>query len=363
MSKDYYKILGVEKNTPKEDIKKAFRKLAHQYHPDKSGGDEAKFKEVNEAYSVLGDDAKRKQYDTFGSAGPGGAGFGGYGAGNGFGGFDFSGFQGFGGNGQGVEFDFGDIFGDFFGGNASRGRTRRGDDIQVDLRLTFKEAAFGVEKTISITKATRCTTCTGTGAKPGTGMHTCGTCHGKGKVQELKRTILGSVSTTRTCPTCHGAGELPKEKCPQCHGAGVEHKKQDISVKIPSGVENGEMVRLNGAGEAIQGGEPGDLYIKIHVEKHQVFIKKGNDLLMDLTIKLTEALLGSERTIETLDGAITLKIPSGVKHNEILRIKNKGATSERGKRGDILVKIHIDLPRKLSRTAEKLIEELRNEGI
>ncbi len=368
MAKDYYQTLGVDKNASKEDIKKAFRKLAHEHHPDKKGGNEAKFKEANEAYSVLSDDAKRQQYDTYGSAfnaggGPGagsygGGGFGG-GGGQGFGGFDFSGFaQG----GQGVEFDLGDIFGDFFGGRQQE-RARRGRDISVDIELSFREAVFGVERKIHLTKTSKCQVCGGNGAKPGTGMKTCETCHGKGKVQSVKKSFLGSFATSHTCETCHGVGQVPKEKCVECHGAGVINKQQEITVNIPAGMNDGEMVRLTGGGEAVAGGQSGDLYIKVHVEEHPLFAKEGLNLVMDLKIKLSEALLGGEEKIETLDGPITLRIPDGVAHGEILRIKGKGVPSERGKRGDILVHVNVDLPRKLSRTAQKLVEELKKEGL
>lgn len=353
MSKDYYKILGIEKNASKEDIKKAFRKLAHQYHPDKKEGDEAKFKEVNEAYTVLSDDQKRQQYDTFGSAGPQGFG------GQGFGGFDFSGFNQ---NGQGFEFDLGDIFGEFFGGGR-RERTRRGRDISIDIEISFKDAVFGVDKKIHVTKTSKCTVCNGSGGKPGTSMKTCPTCNGNGKIQETKRSFMGTFSTTRACTECHGTGQVPKEKCEECKGAGVLHREQEITVKIPPGMEDGEMVRLSGMGEAIPQGTPGDLYIKVHVEDHPVFAKEGFNLVTDLTIKLTKALLGGEEKIETLDGDITLKIPEGVTHGEILRIKNKGVPNEKGKRGDLLVRINIEIPRKISRSAHKLIEELKKEGL
>ncbi len=359
MSKDYYNILGVDKSASKDDIKKAFRKLAHEHHPDKKGGNEAKFKEVNEAYGVLSDDQKRQQYDTYGSAGPGGAGFGGYGNGaGGFGGFDFSGFQQ---NGQGFEFDLGDIFGDFFGGRAQE-RAKRGRDISVDVELSFKESIFGVEKKITLNKTSKCSTCNGSGAKPGTSMKTCETCKGKGKVQEMRRSMMGTFSTTKTCATCHGRGEIPHEKCHECHGAGVINKTQDISVKIPAGMEPGEMVRLNGAGEAVAGGTSGDLYIKVHIEEHPTLRKEGQNLVTELRIKLTKALLGGEEAIETLDGNLILKIPEGVTHNEVLRVKGKGVPNEKGKRGDLLVQVQIEMPRKISRSASKLIEELKKEG-
>jgi len=356
MSKDYYKILGVQKNASKEDIKRAFRKLAHEHHPDKKSGNEEKFKEVNEAYSVLSDDSKRQQYDTYGSADPN---MGGFGGGQGFGGFDFSQFSG---NGQGFEFDLGDIFGDFFGGR-TQSRTKKGRDISVDVEISFSEAIFGVERDIELTKKSNCQSCKGSGAKNGTSLKSCPTCKGQGKIQETKRTILGSYSSTKQCPDCHGKGEVPHEKCHDCHGHGIVERKQTITVKIPSGMNTGEMIRLTGAGEAVSGGVPGDLYIRVHIEEHKHIKRDGYNLTMDIPIKLTEALLGTEKEIETLDGNLSLKIPSGVSHHEILRIKGKGVPIERSKRGDLLVRIKVIYPSKLSKSVIKLVEELKEEGL
>lgn len=316
MSKDYYKTLGVEKNASKDDIKKAFRKLAHEHHPDKNKGNEAasaKFKEASEAYSTLSDDAKRQQYDTFGSAGPAGGGYGqgGFngGAGGGFGGFDFSGFarqagaQGFGQNGQSFEFDLGDIFGEFFGGGGAR-RPRKGRTVNVDIQITFSESIFGLEREVS-------------------------------------------------------------------------NGKERFSVKIPPGMENGQGLRIPGKGEAGEGGA-GDLIVRVWVEEYSPahgaphIRREGFNLIMEIPIKLTTALAGGTVTIQTLDaigvaGQIEMKIPSGTNHGEILRVKGKGVPmSERGrdgKRGDLLVIIHVDIPRKMSKTAAKLIEELKKEGI
>lgn len=357
MGKDYYKILGVEKNASQDEIKKAFRKLAHEHHPDKGGGNAEKFKEANEAYSVLGDEKKRKQYDTFGSAGPNMGGF----NPNDFGGFDFSGFQG--GFGQGgVEFDLGDMFGDIFGGGRSR-RPARGSDIQVDIDLSFEESIFGAEKTLTLNKVSTCEECSGSGAKKGSKMKTCSTCNGQGRVIEVKRSILGAFQTTRTCSACHGSGKEPEEKCHTCRGSGVHKRNQEIKVKIPAGIDQGEMVRLSGAGEAISGGEPGDLYIRVHVKKHPVWRKEGHNLVAEAQIKLSDALLGMEYPLKTLDGEITLKIPEGVGEGEILRVRGKGVPASKSHRGDALVIVHIDMPRKLSKEARKKIEELRKEGV
>jgi molecular chaperone DnaJ len=363
--KDYYKILGVEKGASKDDIKKAFRKQAHQYHPDKTKNDPSaaqKFKEASEAYSVLSDDGKRKQYDTFGSAGPGfntgAAGF----DPNNFGGFDFSGFQQ--GNGQGFEFDLGDIFGEFFGGGRQRqARQHRGHDISIDIQISFEESIFGVERDIILTKASKCQTCNGSGGAPGSGMETCKTCNGKGKINETRRSFIGVFSTTKVCDVCHGKGQVPKNKCSDCNGLGVNERQQEISVKIPAGIEDGEMVRLGGMGEAIPDGVPGDLYVKIHVKPHGAIRKEGSNLIMDLKIKLTAALTGATMPIKTLDGEVDLSIPEGTNTGDILRIKGKGVPNERGKRGDLLIKIAIDIPKKLSKSAKQAIEELRKEGL
>lgn len=362
--------MGVNRNASKDDIKKAFRTLAHKHHPDKKGGDEAKFKEASEAYAVLSDDNKRKQYDAYGHAfagqnGASGAGYGPFGGfgGQGFEGFDFSNFGNMG--GQGFEFDLGDIFGDIFGGGMG-GRTSRkprGSDISIDIELSFSEAIFGVERNILLTKTSVCAECKGSGTKHGSEMKTCDTCNGKGKVHETRRSFIGSFSSVRECDVCRGSGKVPKEKCHVCHGAGIARKQHEINVKIPPGIEDGEMIRLSGMGEAVSHGVSGDLYIKVHVKKHQDFRKEGQNLVMDLDIKLSTALLGGELSIKTLDGDIQLKIPVGISHGEILRVKGKGVPNEKGKRGDLLIKIGIKLPGRLSRTAEKLVEELKKEGV
>lgn len=350
--KDYYKILGVEKGASAEDIKKAFRKLAHKYHPDK-GGDEAKFKEANEAYQILSDEKKRSEYDTYGQTG------GGFGGGQQQGG-GFSGFEGF--RGQGFDgVDLNDIFGDFFGGG--RPQTRRGHDISVDAEISFSESIFGVVRKVRITKISRCDVCAGSGAKPGTKTKTCRDCDGQGRVQEMKRSFLGTISQVRECSACAGSGKIPEEKCTNCKGRGVARREEEITIKIPAGINSGEMVRLTGAGEAIQSGTPGDLYVKIHVASHSVFKREGNNLSMDLKVKLTDAILGTEYDIETLDGKITVKIPKSISSGEILRIREKGVPIDPKRRGDLLLKVEVKTPAKLSRRAEKLIEELREEGI
>lgn len=353
MSEDYYKILGVEKGASKSDIKKAFRKMAHKYHPDKNGGDEAKFKQASEAYAVLSDEKKRAEYDTYGTTFGNGAG-----AGQGFGGFDFSNFAQQG----GVEFDLGDIFGDMFGGQRGA-RTKRGNDISIDIEVPFKDSIFGIERKILVTKNSTCDACSGTGGKPGTSMTTCSVCNGNGQVHETKKSILGTVSVARTCDNCLGKGEMPKEKCKKCTGQGVSRKQSEISLNIPAGINNGEMMRLAGAGEAVTGGVPGDLYIKIHVTSDKKWRKEGYNLVTDLNVKLTDVLLGTEYNLKTFDGDIKLKIPAGVSFGEILRIKGKGVPMNNSQRGDIMVKLNIQLPNKLNRKTKKLVEELKDIGV
>ena len=360
MSKDYYNILGVERNASKDEIKKAFRKLAHKYHPDKAEGDETKFKEAGEAYAVLSDDKKRAEYDAYGQTFAGGGGPQG-----GFGGFDFSDFARQGGfGGQGVEFDLGDIFGEFFGGGG-RTRTKRGRDISIDIELSFKESVFGVERKVLLQKMSECDECSGRGARPGTELVTCSACNGAGKVHETKQTMLGVFSTTRACEVCHGTGEVPKEKCGTCAGQGVVRRQEEIPIVVPPGIESGEMVRLTGAGEAVPGGVPGDLYVKVHVKADSRFKKEGADIVMTHHVKLTDAILGAKHDIETLDGPLSVKIPAGVSHGERLRVKGKGVPydSSGSSRGDLYIKIDIKLPAKLSRKAKKLVEALREEGV
>jgi molecular chaperone DnaJ len=367
MNKDYYNILGVEKAASKDEIKKAFYKLAQKYHPDKKGGNEEKFKQVNEAYQVLSDDAKRSKYDQFGSgfenAGAGYAG----GAQGGFGGFDASDFAGGFGNGS-ADFDFGnlnDIFSDFFGGGmgASRPEARRGRDISTEVQISFADSIFGTTRKILITKTSTCLTCNGSGAKPGSKMETCKRCNGQGIIRESKRTIFGNVASTKTCEVCLGTGEVPKEVCEKCKGKGVLRREEEISLVIPAAIRDGEMIRMSGMGEAISKGTAGDLYIKINVAPHPLFKREGNDLVMNLNLKLSDALLGAKYPIQTLDGEIEVTIPEGVTINEILRVKGKGVPMAKNKRGDILIKLNIRLPSKLSRQSRELIEELKKEGI
>ncbi len=361
MSKNYYDILGIGKTASAEEIKKAFHKLAHKYHPDKSGGDEAKFKEINEAYQVLSNDKKRAEYDAYGSTFNGANG-GGTGFGQGFGGFDFSGFTNAG--AEGFQFDLGDIFGDFFGGGRSGGkRQERGRDISVDIQISFAESVFGTERKLLLTKVSLCDTCNGKGGEPGSTLKKCATCAGQGRVHETRNSILGSFTSVRECATCRGAGEIPEKKCKTCSGYGVVRKNEEIKVTVPPGIDNGEMIRLVSQGEAVPRGVAGDLYVKVHVEKHPSFRREGANLLMDLDIKITDSLLGTDYKITTLDGQVTVNIPEGTAYGDVIKIKNHGVPVRGGKRGDLLVRLNIKTPTKLSKKAKTLIEELKNEGV
>jgi len=356
MNKDYYAILGLEKGASKDEVKKAFRKMAAKYHPDKAGGDEEKYKEVTEAYAVLGDDKKKAEYDTYGHAfnNAGGGGFGG------FNWADFAGQSG-GFNAGGFEFDLNDIFENFgFGGGR---RQQRGRDISIDINLTFNESIFGVTRKVLLTKNNTCTFCDGTGAKKGSEKVSCTTCGGNGKIRETRQSVMGSFSTVRECHDCNGTGKIPKEKCEHCRGAGVSRTQEEIVIKVPAGIQNGEVIRMTGRGEAITGGQPGDLYIKVHAEMHKTIRREGSTLYTNLAVKLTDAILGSTYRVETLDGTVDIKIPAGIAHGELIRIKEKGVPNDRSGRGDFMVKISIEIPKKLSKKAQKLVEELKEEGI
>lgn len=358
MAKDYYATLGVDRNATQDDVKKAFRKLAQKHHPDK-GGDEAKFKEITEAYATLSDDKKRKQYDMYGQSGPagGGAGAGGYGAG-----FDWSQFTG--GFGQGgVEFDLNDLFGDAFGGGGRRQAKARGRDISVDIDATFKESILGAQKTVRIAKVAQCDSCKGSGAKHGTAFDECKTCKGSGRISEMRRTVFGQFSNTRVCDDCTGAGKIPKEKCSICNGRGVMRKEEEIKFSIPAGIENGETLRVSGQGEAMKGAASGDLYIQVRVKPHAVFRKEGHNLAMDLSLKLSDALLGTTVSITTIDDKeIEVKVPPLTEPVQLLRIKEKGVPT-RGGRGDLFITVTVAMPKKLSSRAKKAIEELKEEGL
>lgn len=356
MAKNYYETLGIDKKATKEDIKKAFRSLAQKYHPDK-GGDEARFKEITEAYSVLSDEKRRREYDSYGQTFTGG------GAAGGFGGFDPSQFAGFGAGG--VEFDFGDIFSgfsDIFGGGGAS-RMKRGRDISIDIEISFKESILGGKRNVLLTKVTTCDVCSGTGASKGSELLTCAVCNGKGKIHETRNSVLGTFTSVRTCEVCDGSGKVPKNKCKNCHGHGVFKKETELNIEIPRGIDGGEMLRMTGQGEAVKGGTPGDLYVKIHVKPHSTFRKEGANLVMDLPVKLTDALLGTTVTVTSIDDKVLeVKVPPMTKTEETLRLKGKGVHQPHHT-GDLLIKVTAILPKKLSGKAKKAIEELKNEGL
>lgn len=360
MSKqDYYDILGVSKGASDDEIKKAFRRKAVQYHPDKEGGDEVKFKEANEAYEVLKDADKRQRYDQFGHAGVGG------GAG-GQGGNPFEGFGGFG--GQNVNFDFGgggfgDIFDQFFGGGRSQQRgPKRGRDVEVQLQLSFEEAIFGLEHTLSLDLEAECQHCKGSTVEPGHSMKTCPSCKGAGQQTKVVNTMFGAIQQTVPCDTCHGAGKVPEKVCSVCKGRGTEHRKQDIKVKIPAGIDDGSTIRLSGRGEAIAGGEKGDLYINIRVKAHKQFTREGDIILSNETISMIDAALGTEIDVHTVDGVVRMKIPAGTQSGADFKLSGHGVPHVRNadRRGPHIVNIIVETPTKLNRKQKKLLEELRD---
>ncbi len=360
MSKDYYKILGVDRNATQEEIKKAFRAKAHEYHPDK-GGDPEKFKEVNEAYQVLGDEKKRAQYDRFGSAfeqAQAGGGFSGF---NGF--RDFSNFA----EGFNVDFeDVGDIFsgfGDIFGFSRPkrrRARARRGRDLEITLTLDFKEAIFGVEKEINLRKLVPCSVCAGRGIAPGAKIETCRVCGGSGRVTKVQQTILGNMQIQMTCEACGGEGKTYSEKCSACGGRGVVLETVNLKIKIPAGVNDGEVIRLAGQGEAGERGAPaGDLYVKIRVQPDSRWQREGANILSEVEISFTQAALGDKIEVETVDGPVKLKIPAGTQSGTVFKLRGKGAPRLRGRgRGDHLVKVIVKTPTNLTRRQKKLLREL-----
>ena len=349
MSKrDYYEVLGVSKTATQDELKKAYRKLARKYHPDLNKDNEEaaeKFKECNEAYSVLSDDQKRAQYDQFGHAAFENGGMGG---GGGFGGA--GGFGGFG--GSGME----DIFDMFFGGQGGRGGSRaktgpqRGADLRFDLEITFEEAAFGLEKEINLYRDETCDHCHGEGAEPGSKVESCPECNGTGYVRFTQNTMFGQMVNERPCSRCKGEGKIISEPCKECRGKGTVKRNKKLKVKIPAGVDNGSRLRVSGEGEAgAKGGPNGDLYVYLYVKPHKFFERDGTTVLCEVPINIVQATLGADIKVPTLDGQVTMKIPEGTQPGKVLRLKGKGIPSLRGgSRGDQLVRIKVVVPTKLS---------------
>ncbi len=375
MSKDYYNILGISKGASADEIKKAYRTLAHQHHPDKSGGDEAKFKEINEAYQVLSNPQKRQQYDQYGQTFEQAQRQGGFGGGaGGFSWDDFAragstgGFQG-----QNVNFDFGDlgdVFGDLFGfGGGSRSkraqRARQGGDIQTEMNIEFREAVFGVEKIVDLYKLSTCSHCHGNGAEPGTKIETCPTCGGSGQVRQVQQTILGAFQSVGVCPTCQGEGKKASKKCKECGGSGRVKATEKIKVEIPAGISDGETIRLSGKGEAgTHGSHAGDLYITMRVKADRDFKREGDNIISEISITFSQAALGTKVPVLTLDGEVMLHIPSGTQSGKVFKLGGKGVPHLRSRgRGDHLVTVTVVTPPHLSREQKKILEELQQTGL
>jgi molecular chaperone DnaJ len=339
--RDYYEILGLERSASADDIRRAYRRLAKQYHPDVNKEPEAeeKFKEINEAYAVLSDEQRRSTYDRYGHEGL-----------------------------KGMPFDFGfginDIFEEFFGfgmGRRSSPRApRRGTDLRYDLALEFDEAVFGVEKEISFERMERCSACNGSGAEPGTSPETCTTCNGTGEVRQVRQTFLGSMVNVTSCPNCGGRGETISSPCRACGGRGLTKERIERTIPVPAGVDHGTQIRVGGEGEpGANGGPSGDLYVVVHVKSHKYFRRRGNDILLDLGINVSQAALGTEIDVPTVDGDEKLVIPPGTQSGKVLRLKSKGVPNLKGRdRGDQLVIVSVEVPHDLSEEQRQLFEQL-----
>ncbi|MEK7171886.1 MAG: molecular chaperone DnaJ [Patescibacteria group bacterium] len=355
MPKDFYETLGVNKNASEDEVKRAYRKLAQKYHPDRNKGDkstEQRFKEINAAYEVLSDKQKRQQYDQFGSSAF-------EGGGQGFPGGGFQGGSGFGNFSEG----FADIFETFFGGSGSGRKTTqhiRGDDRETVISVSFEEAAFGTEKDIKITKIGECETCKGKGAAPGSKIITCPGCNGAGQITSVKNTILGQMSTRRVCDSCSGSGRVPQHECPTCHGTGRVRVSENLRIKIPGGVSDGATIRLVGKGDSgMRGGGSGDLYVTIHVSRHKTFNSRGSDVLTTQEIYLVQAVLGDTIEVPTIHGGVKMKIPAGTEDGKIFNLKGYGIQKlqEEG-RGNHYVTVKIKIPQKLSKEEHQLYMRL-----
>ena len=355
--RDYYEVLGVSKSADATEIKKAYRKLALKYHPDKNPGDkeaEEKFKEAAEAYDVLSNEEKKRRYDQFGHAGVGGAGQGGFGGGMSM---------------DDIFSQFGDIFGSFggfsgfggFGGGRSARRVNRGTNLRVKVKMNLQEIATGVEKKIKVKKYVACQHCNGTGAKDGKSYSTCSTCKGSGQVTRVQNTILGAMQTTSTCPTCEGEGKIINEKCTFCNGEGVLMSEEVISINIPAGVGEGMQLSLSGKGNAARrGGVNGDLIVLIEEEEHPELVRDGNDLLYNVFIGYPEAVLGETVEIPTIEGKVKVKIEAGTQPGKILRLRGKGLPDVNGYgKGDLLAKVNVWIPKNLSKDERKLVEKMK----
>lgn len=351
--RDYYEVLGVSKNASADELKKAYRRLAVEHHPDR-GGNEEQFKEVNEAYEVLKDDSKRKRYDQFGHAGVGSSAA-----------SDGNPFAGFGG-GQGQEFNFdfgdlglGDIFGSFFGGGAPGGqRQSRGRDVETAVETTFEDAIFGTEVDLRLNLEDTCEHCKGTTVEPGHELITCDNCKGAGQVTNVMRTVFGNIQQAAPCPKCKGKGKIPEKVCTVCGGKGTQRKNQTIKLKIPAGIDDGATIRLREHGEAIAGGPKGDLYVLIRVKPHKKFTREGDLILSSEHIDMVDAALGTEISVETVDGPIRMKVPAGTQSGTDFKLSNHGVPHIKGSsRGAHIVTILVDTPTKLSKEQAELLKD------
>jgi molecular chaperone DnaJ len=353
---DYYDLLGVNKNASADEIKKAFRKAAVEHHPDR-GGDEAKFKEVNEAYEVLKDADKRKRYDQFGHAGVGGS------SGSPYGG-------GYGGQSQNINFDFGDlglgdIFSSFFGGGNQQNQRRqtRGRDVEASVEISFDQAVFGTEVDLALSLEDTCEHCKGTTVEPGYELKTCDQCKGSGQVVSVTRTVFGNIQQATICPKCHGSGKIPEKVCSVCHGKGTQSKRQTIQLKIPAGIDDGATIRLREHGEAIANGPKGDLYVNVRVKSHKKFTREGDLILSEEHINMIDAALGTEIEVETVDGPVQMKVPPGTQSGSDFKLSNHGVPHLKGNsRGAHIVTIVVDTPTKLTKRQQELLREFHNDA-
>lgn len=357
--RDYYEVLGVGKDASADEIKKAYRRLAVQHHPDKTGGDDAKFKEVSEAYEVLKDSSKRQRYDQFGHAGVGG------GAGAGGNPFAGGGYGNF--NGQSVNFDFGDIFENIFGGFGNNGGPRgnrevRGRDVETKVEISFDEAIFGAERDLHLNIDDVCEHCKGKTVEPGYELKTCDTCKGSGQVVSVTRTIFGNIQQASICPTCKGTGKIPEKACTVCHGHGTEKRTQTVTLKIPAGIDDGAVIRLREHGEAIANGAKGDLYVNVRVKAHKKFTREGDLILSEEHISMIDAALGTMIDVETVDGAVRMKVPAGTQSGTDFKLSGHGVPHLRSEvRGAHIVTVLVDTPTKLTKRQQELLEQFKAE--
>ena len=360
--RDYYEILGVSKSASADEIKKAFRRLAIEHHPDKQGGDETKFKEVNEAYEILKDDKKRQRYDQFGHAGGGSSAA-----------SDGNPFAGFGGQGQNINFDFGDlglgdIFGSFFGGNFGGGgrqsqRQARGRDVETAIDITFEQAVFGTEVNVKLNLEDVCDHCKGSTVEPGHELKTCETCKGSGQVINVTRTIFGNIQQASVCPTCKGRGKVPEKVCTVCRGKGTQMKNQTVGLKIPAGIDDGATIRLREHGEAVANGPKGDLYINVRVKSHKKFTREGDLILSEESIGMVDATLGTEMDVETVDGLVRMKVPAGTQSGSDFKLSEHGVLHLKGSgRGAHIVTLIVETPTKISKKQQELLEEFNKDS-